>query len=521
MRPPVLLFLFLGTVNLVEGRGRIDLLAQLTNRRAGASLLGRIRPARPGSPREQARALQQGSDVNQIASSGNAPPTKLNPTQRPAGRQSLLDRARSRPRRPFLPTKPTRAPFTPRRPSPRKSAPRVSSRRPPAIAAKNPENSLRGGECDALRTENDLLKQLISSVTSQKPSDLLLQKQEQRLSPLRALHQLQGQLQGRALPPPSPLDALEPRGLQPSIEQEVVETTVTKTSVYPSLVTSQTTREISLRFQNKWKTTQVVEAVIVTSTITKLVESVVSLTPTRSLGSLATATLRLPLPRQQLQPTPPTQLRSGSREGSPLSSFQALQRYLLQLREKGKPEERVGEQQRKEVARTTERPTQGPIRPHQTHFSPTRPHLKLPPKSLPAPKKLMRTPDKEREEVFESIATTTATATESVVTIFVSGSVPGVYSTILSTITTSPTPVRRRREAEVVSGGHLGIAPTPAQHLEATPVTLLDHLRILPTPVEWQCKASPVTVTVTELVHACDGSVTLRNGASDRDIEYE
>jgi len=453
--------------------------------------------------------------VNQIASSGNAPPTKLNPTQRPAGRQSLLDRARSRPRRPFLPTKPTRAPFTPRRPSPRKSAPRVSSRRPPAIAAKNPENSLRGGECDALRTENDLLKQLISTVTSQKPSDLLLQKQEQRLSPLRALHQLQGQLQGRALPPPSPLDALEPRGLQPSIEQEVVETTVTKTSVYPSLVTSQTTREISLRFQNKWKTTQVVEAVIVTSTITELVESVVSLTPTRSLASLATATLRLPLPRHPIQPTPPTQL---SREGSPLSSFQALQRYLLQLREKGKPEEKVGEQQRKEVARTTERPTQGPIRPHQTHFSPTRPHLKLPPKSLPAPRKLVKTPDEETEEVSESIATTVPTATESVVTIFLSGSVPGVYSTVLSTITTSPTAVRHRREAKVVSGGHLGIAPTPAQHLDATPLTLVDHLGILPSPVEWQCTASPVTVTVTEVL-ACGGSVSLRRGASDSDIE--
>ena len=170
MRPPVLLiFFFLGTVKLVEGRGRIDLLAQLTNRRAGASLLGRIRPSRPGSAREQARALQQGSDVNQlVSSSGNAPLTKLNPTPRPAGK-SLLDRARSRPRRPFLPTKATRAPFTPRRPSPRKSAPRVSNRRPPAVASKNPENSLRGGECDALRPENDLLKQLISSVTSQKP----------------------------------------------------------------------------------------------------------------------------------------------------------------------------------------------------------------------------------------------------------------------------------------------------------------------------------------------------------------
>ena len=121
-------------------------------------MLGRIRPS---SPREQARALQQGSDVNQLASS---PPANLNPTPRP--RQSLLERARSRPRRPFLPTKPTRAPFTPRRPSPRKSAPRVSNRRPPDIATKN---SLRSGECDALRTENDLLKQLISSVTSQKP----------------------------------------------------------------------------------------------------------------------------------------------------------------------------------------------------------------------------------------------------------------------------------------------------------------------------------------------------------------
>jgi hypothetical protein len=297
----------------------------------------------------------------------------------------------------------------------------------------------------------------------------------------------------------------------------VIEKTVTKTSVFPTLITSQKTREISLRFQNKWKTTQVVEAVIVTSIITELVESVVSLTPTRTFASLATATLRLP----QVHPTPPpTQLRSASREGSPLSSFQALQRYLLQLREKGNPEERVVEQEeRKELPRTTARPSQGSIRPQQTHFSPTRPHLKLPPKSLPAPKKLITTPDKETEEVLEPIATA---ATESVVTIFVSGSVPGVYSTVLSTITatTSPAPVRFRREVQVVAGGHLGIAPTPAQHLDATPVTLVDHLRILPSPAERQCKVAPVTVTVTEL-HACDGSVTLRNGASDSDIEYE
>ena len=214
-----------------------------------------------------------------------------------------------------------------------------------------------------------------------------------------------------------------------------------------------------------------------------------------------------------------------NREGSPLSSFQALQRYLLQLREKGKAEERVVEPRKQETARTTERPTPGPIRSHQTPFSPTRPHLKLPPKSLPLPppKNLIKSPEEEEtEEVLKSSATTAPTATESVVTIFLSGSVPGVYSTVLSTITatTSPTPVRHRREARVVSGEHLGIAPTPAQHLDATPATLLDHLTILPSPVEWQCKASPVTVTVTEL-HACDGSVTLRTGGNNSDSDIE
>ena len=65
---------------------------------------------------------------------------------------------------------------------------------------------------------------------------------------------------------------------------------------------------VILRFQNKWKTTQVVEAVVVTSTITSLVESVLSITPTRTLApTLATATLRVPLPSQ------PTPLRSVNR----------------------------------------------------------------------------------------------------------------------------------------------------------------------------------------------------------------
>ena len=188
------------------------------------------------------------------------------------------------------------------------------------------------------------------------------------------------------------------------------------------------------------------------------------------------------------------------------------------MREKGKPEERESERRKNQAARTTESSTQGPTRLHQAHFSPTRPHLKLPPKNLPLPpaKDLIKTPDKETE--LKAASATTA-ATESVVTIFVSGSVPGVYSTVLSTITAtnSPTAVRRRREAGVVSGKHLGIVPTPAQHLDATPV---HHLTIFPSPVQWQCKSSPVTITVTE-VHACDGSLSLRSGPSDTDSDAQ
>ena len=113
------------------------------------------------------------------------------------------------------------------------------------------------------------------------------------------------------------------------------------------------------------------------------------------------------------------------------------------------------------------------------------------------------------------------TANESVVTIFVSGSVPGVYSTVLSTITATSSPtVRRKREVEVVSGRHLGISPTPAQHLDATQqvVSKGNHLSISPSKVDWQCRAKTITVTVTEM-HACDGSVTLMSGGSDSDSD--
>jgi len=203
-------------------RGRIGLLQQLTERR-GASLLGRIRPSRPsplggqrvrGPPVVQEARGPGGQEARgQEGQEARGPVGQLETTPRPPVRQSLLDRARSRPRLSFLSghRQPTRPPFTPRRPTRRRqggqevrrSQVQEEFRRPSTQETRRPggtngleQNILRSDECDALRTENDLLKQLISSVTGRKPSSSpSAAEQGEGSSPLQALQRLQGQLQ--------------------------------------------------------------------------------------------------------------------------------------------------------------------------------------------------------------------------------------------------------------------------------------------------------------------------------------
>ena len=98
-------------------RGRIGLLQQLTERR-GASLLGRIRPSRLSPARGPGGQEARGQESQEA----RGPVGQLQTTPRPPVRQSLLDRARSRPRLSFLSghRQPTRPPFTPRRPTRRR-----------------------------------------------------------------------------------------------------------------------------------------------------------------------------------------------------------------------------------------------------------------------------------------------------------------------------------------------------------------------------------------------------------------
>ena len=75
----------------------------------------------------------------------------------------------------------------------------------------------------------------------------------------------------------------------------------------------------------------------------------------------------------------------------------------------------------------------------------------------------------------------------SVITVFLSGSVPGEYSTVLSTVTVTEG-VRRRREALVTQGALQPASP--------------GSLGIDPTPVRASCQArTPVTATATK---TCD-----------------
>ena len=146
LRPMLLLLLGHGLLGEPQPATRLNLLAQLTQRRGqgllgrgaaqeqrGASLLTRIRPTSGPSH----RAPTQGPErlLDQLA-----------PTPKPSRvRSSLLDRARSRPRTPYVPSRPTRAPFTPSRTvsRPRHSSGRLISNNLAATRQEQARNSLR------------------------------------------------------------------------------------------------------------------------------------------------------------------------------------------------------------------------------------------------------------------------------------------------------------------------------------------------------------------------------------------
>ena len=158
-------------------------------------------------------------------------------------RTSILDRARFRP-------KSLRKPFE------RASSPRLS-----------PSRVRSDCDCEDLRTENDLLKQLVEKLSKQ------VEASEQRLQQSSPLSLISEALKTRLGLTPISKNGLNPflpgtneRGIRRVVGQagqaEPVTSTILITTSYQSLVTSSVTRDISILFQGRYSTTHVLDSVI-------------------------------------------------------------------------------------------------------------------------------------------------------------------------------------------------------------------------------------------------------------------
>lgn len=234
-------------------------------------------------------------------------------------RTSILDRARFRPQ-------------SLRRPFQRKASPRLSP---------SPVRS-QSSECEDLRAENEVLKQLVDKLSVElQSSELRAQKSSPAsLSPLSLISEA---LKSRLGLAPVSNNGLAPflpgineRGIRRVVTQaEPVTSTILITTSYESLVTSSVTRDISILFQGRYSTTHVLDSVIETSTITDTLTSVVEITPTVALPAVQANTLAHLLSQLQQDSEPEQDRKSTSAEKpESLDSFETLKGYLNRIKNK-------------------------------------------------------------------------------------------------------------------------------------------------------------------------------------------
>ena len=143
-----------------------------------------------------------------------------------AGGGSILDRVRHRPRNIFTPRSPSRRPFS--------------------------SNRAEASECAELRAENAILKQLLEQ-----------QQQLKQLVESVARQDASSAQEKLSAAVRAGLDRAAPQVQSAqSVESSKGSVTLVETTSYPSLVTSQVTKDISLRFNGQWKTTQLLDTVV-------------------------------------------------------------------------------------------------------------------------------------------------------------------------------------------------------------------------------------------------------------------
>jgi len=444
---------------------------------------------------------------------------------------SILDRVRNRPNRPNRPS------FDPLK--------RTNNRRPfsPQITSGKLRNSLSDNECEDLKNENDILKQLVESVNKQRAEEAkaAITQQEQlaqvnQPNPLSVLSEALKISLGLAPTPPLPqaVPGVHDRGIR-RVNTKPETSTVFQTTSYQTHLTSEVTKDISLLFQGKWKTTQIVESVIETSTVTEILTSVITATPSvtnpQILNTLehnlrkekerpkSNGRFRPSLPRRptqvKIKPFKPQRPQFGRPKSQTqnLESFQTLKSYLKNIKQNQTPGPvklpSLHRPRKYSVDKSEEEPVsrraglfgsknllKAKINNSKNKLKEiTEPSTPAPPPPPPEPKPL---PSPQQSDSKSDATATKDNAVEStsIVTVYLSGKVPGVYSTSLKTVIVEAS--RAKRSADLV------IQPTKTIPLDEESVDHSYWNLILDSSFEENsapaCTQQTVTVTVTETV---------------------
>merc|ERR1719454_2505296 len=318
--------------------------------------------------------------------------------------------------------------------------------RPSRVPSRDSRNQLYGGgECQALKTENRLLKQKLiqQSQETEKPTTAIdVLKQLQDAGHFEEPQGFDGSAPLEQLLAESSVQRERGARLQVGDQREVRSilitptptiSTIVNTISFTTTVTKNITNELILNFNGRKVPTHIVEQSEVVKTSSSMVSTTIEITPTPTWQTIIVTPTATPPPPP---PSPPPidfqvllqqkeqerlaliakikSLQSGSGRlpaafggvkaevveiPEKLESFTSLQHYLEQVREK---KEQAGN------------PVAAPLVAEQ------------PPELAPTPK----------------------LPSPSVSTIFMSGSRPGEYSTSLVTLTLNPEPARHRRNAD-------------------------------------------------------------------------
>jgi len=361
--------------------------------------------------------------------------------------------------------------------------------RPSRVPSRDSRNQLYGGECQALKTENRLLKQKLiqQSQETEKPNTAIdVLKQLQDAGHFEEPRSFEGAAPLEQLLAESSVQRERGARLQVGDQREVRSILITPTPTistilntisFTTTITKNITNELILNFNGRKVPTHIVEQSEVVKTSSSVVSTTIEITPTPTWQTIIVTPTATPPPPP---PSPPQidfqallqqkeqerlaliakikSLQSGSSRPpaafggiqaevveipEKLESFSSLQHYLEQVRQK------------KEQG---ENPVAAP--------------LVAKPEPSPTPK----------------LPSTTVS------TIFMSGSRPGEYSTSLVTLTLNPEPARHRRQAEP--------APVLATEIPQPLFEVELEGSFVPSPSVCET-ATTVTVTVTAPPSQC------------------